>query len=86
VEQTTHIGESKMSERLDQIERLVESNARAILSLTNQSIELNTKIDRTNIAIDRTNAIIVELANVVYAVSNRQEDHEHRITRLEDRL
>jgi len=68
-----------MSDKLDQIERLIESNARAILSLTNQSIELNTKIDRTN-------AIIVELANVVYAVSNRQEDHEHRITRLEDRL
>jgi TolA-binding protein len=79
VEQTTHIGESKMSDRLDQIERLVESNARAILSLTNQSAELNAKIERTN-------AIIVELANVVYAVSNRQEDHEHRITRLEDRL
>jgi TolA-binding protein len=68
-----------MSDRLDQIERLIESNAKAILSLTNQSVELNTKIDRTN-------AIIVELANVVYAVSNRQEDHEHRITRLEDRL
>jgi TolA-binding protein len=68
-----------MSERLDQIERLVESNARAILSLTNQGVELNTKIDRTN-------AIIVELANIIYAVSNRQEDHEHRITRLEDRL
>ncbi len=68
-----------MSARLDQIEKLVESNARAILSLTDQSAELNSKIDRTN-------AIIVELANVVYAVSNRQEDHEHRITRLEDRL
>jgi hypothetical protein len=68
-----------MSERLDQIESLVESNARAILALTNQGIELNAKIDRTN-------AIVVELANVVYAVSNRQEDHEHRITRLEDRL
>jgi septal ring factor EnvC (AmiA/AmiB activator) len=75
-----------MSDRLDQIEKLVESNARAILSLTNQSAELNDKIDRTNVAIDRTNAIIVELANVVYAVSNHQEDHEHRITRLEDRL
>jgi hypothetical protein len=86
-----------MSDRLDQIERLVESNARAILSLTNQGIELNTKIDRAilsltnqgielNTKIDRTNAIIVELANIVYAVSNRQEDHEHRITRLEDRL
>jgi septal ring factor EnvC (AmiA/AmiB activator) len=75
-----------MSDRLDQIERLIESNARAILSLANQSAELNAKIDRTSVAIDRTNAIIVELANVVYAVSNRQEDHEHRITRLEDRL
>jgi septal ring factor EnvC (AmiA/AmiB activator) len=75
-----------MSDRLDQIEKLVESNARAILSLTNQGAELNAKIDRTSVAIDRTNAIIVELANVVYAVSNRQEDHEHRITRLEDRL
>jgi uncharacterized protein YoxC len=79
-----------MSDRLDQIERLVESNARAILSLTNQSMELNTKIDRINTElnakIDRTNAIVVELANVVYSVSNRQEDHEHRITRLEDRL
>jgi hypothetical protein len=68
-----------MSERLDQIERLVESNARAILALTNQGVELNTKIDRTN-------AIIVELANIIYAASNRQEDHEHLITRLEDRL
>ncbi len=68
-----------MSDRLEQIEKLVESNARAILSLTNQSVELNTKIDRTN-------TIIVELANIVYAVSNRQEDQEHRITRLEDRL
>jgi TolA-binding protein len=68
-----------MSERLDQIERLVESNARAILALTNQGVELNSKIDRTN-------AIIVELANIIYAASNRQEDHEHRITRLEDRL
>jgi TolA-binding protein len=68
-----------MSDRLEQIERLVESNAKAILALTNQGIELNNKIDRTN-------AIVIELANIVYAVSNRQEDHEHRITRLEDRL
>lgn len=68
-----------MSDKLEQIEKLIESNAKAILALTNQGVELNTKIDRTN-------AIIVELANVVYAVSNRQEEHEHRITRLEDRL
>jgi hypothetical protein len=68
-----------MSDRLDRLENLVESNAKAILALTNQGIELNTKIDRTN-------TIIVELANIVYASANRQEDHEHRIGRLEDRL
>ncbi len=63
-------------ERLDRIERLVESNAKAIESLANQSAEG----DR------RTNAIITELANIVYAVTNRQDDHENRINRLEDRL
>ncbi len=68
-----------MLDRLDQIERLVEFNAKAILALTNQGLELNNKIDRTN-------AIVIKLANIVYAVSNSQEDHEHRITRLEDRL
>lgn len=75
-----------MSDRLDRIEagldetrKIVESNARAILALANQGVELNAKIDRTN-------AIVTELANIVYAVSNRQEDQEHRITRLEDRL
>ncbi len=68
-----------MSDKLAQIEKLVESNAKAILALTNQGIELNSKIERTN-------AIVIELANIVYAVSNRQEDQEHRINRLEDRL
>ena len=33
-----------MSDKLDQIERLIESNARAILALTNQGVELNAKI------------------------------------------
>jgi hypothetical protein len=65
-----------MSDRLDRIEQLIESNAKAIESLANQSAER----DR------RTNAIIAELANIVYAVTNRQDDHEHRISRLEDRL
>lgn len=72
-----------MSERLDRIEagldetrKIVESNARAILALTNQGIELNDKIDRTN-------AIVTQLANIVYAVANRQDDHENRINRIE---
>ena len=37
-----------MPDNLDRIERLIESNAKAILALTNQGIELNAKIDRTN--------------------------------------
>jgi hypothetical protein len=74
----------------DKLERLIKSNAKAILALTNQGVELNNKIDRINTELnsklDRTSAIVAELANIVYAVSNRQEDHEHRIGRLEDRL
>jgi TolA-binding protein len=66
-----------MSEdRLNSIEKLVESNAKAILALTNQGIELNNKLDRTN-------NLITELANIVYAIANRQEDHENRINPLE---
>lgn len=75
-----------MSENLDRIERLIESNAKAILALTNQGIELNTKIDRIstelNEKIDRTNSIVAELANIVLTVANRQDDQEDRITRL----
>ena len=69
-----------MSDRLDRIEagldatrKIVESNARAIESLTTQAAER----DR------RTNSLITELANVVFAVTNRQDDHENRISRLE---
>ena len=61
-------------ERLDRIERLVESNAKAIESLAKQSAER----DR------RTNSLITELANIVYAVADRQDDHENRINRLEE--
>ena len=63
-------------ERLDRIEagldetrKIVDSNARAILALTNQGIELNAKLDR--------------LANIVLRIHNRQDDHEDRITRIE---
>ena len=60
-----------MSDRLDRIEagldetrKIVESNARAIESLTNQAAER----DR------RTNSLITELANIVFAVTNCQDD------------
>ena len=63
-------------ERLDRIEKLVESNARAILALTNQGVELNHKIDRTS-------AIVAELASIVFDTASRQQDHENRINRIE---
>jgi peptidoglycan hydrolase CwlO-like protein len=67
---------SESSDRLDRIEKLVESNtkmiesnAKAIVALTDQSSDLNNKLDR--------------LANIVLKLANNQEDHEDRITRLE---
>jgi uncharacterized protein YoxC len=83
-----------MSDRLDRIEagldetrKIVESNAKAILALTERSAELDEKMERMNAElnakIDRTNSIVTELANIVYAVANRQQDHENRINRLE---
>jgi hypothetical protein len=32
----------------DRLEQLIESNAKAILALTNQGVEINNKIDRIN--------------------------------------
>jgi uncharacterized protein YoxC len=75
-----------MSDTLDRLEKIVESNAKAILALTNQGIEVNAKIDRINTElnekIDRTNSIVTELANIVLRIANRQDDQEDRITRL----
>ena len=61
---------------LDQTRKIVDSNARAILALTNQGIELNHKIDRTS-------RIVAELASIVFDTTARQQDHESRINRLE---
>jgi peptidoglycan hydrolase CwlO-like protein len=72
-----------MSDRLDRIEKLVESNAKAILSLTNQGVELNNKIDRLTEQNAALNNKIDRLANIVLPIANRQDDHEDRINRLE---
>ena len=77
-------------ERLDRLEKIVESNSRAIESWANESAQIKRNAEereqRMVTAIERTNAIITELANVVYTMANRQDDHEHRISRIEDRL
>ena len=79
-----------MSDRLDRLEKIVESNSKAIEAWANESVQIKRDAEAREqhmvAAIERTNAIITELANVVYAVTNRQDDHENRINRLEDRL
>ena len=86
-----------MSNRLDRIEMLLESHGLAMAELrTRQEVTSNhiDRIDRAierlteqgselNIKIDRTNSLITELANIVFAVTNRQDDHENRINQLE---
>jgi hypothetical protein len=86
-----------MTERLDRFEagleetrKLVESNARAILALATKSAELDATVERTSAAVDRltvtverTSVTVDRLANIVLRVYNRQDDHEDRITRLE---
>jgi alkylhydroperoxidase/carboxymuconolactone decarboxylase family protein YurZ len=85
-----------MSERLDRIEKTIEalanetvairkiteSNAKAIEALANESavarqeaLERDRKLDEK---LDR-------LANIVLRIANRQDDHEDRINRLEEK-
>ena len=86
-----------MSDRLDRIEMLLESHGLAMAELRTRQEVTSNHIDRIdgaierlteqgselNIKIDRTNSLITELANIVFAVTNRQDDHENRINRLE---
>ena len=76
-----------MSERLDRIERLVESNSKAIESWANQTLEYRQQVEeyrRESEARDRRlNDTLTQLANIVYTMANRQDDHESRINRLE---
>jgi chromosome segregation ATPase len=87
-----------MSEdRLDRIENLLEAHGMAMADLrakqevtqlhldrlTQQGIELNTKIDRLAEQSAATDAKLDRLANIVLKIHNRQDDHEDRINRLE---
>lgn len=62
-----------MSERLDRLEKIVESNSKAIEALTNQSAEFQ----------DRMTTTIELLTQVVVRLDVRQQDQENRINRLE---
>jgi hypothetical protein len=72
--------------RLDRIEKLVESNAKAIRALTERDIELSNKLDRLAEQTAQQNTATNEklgLANIVLRLADRQGDHEDRIDRLE---
>jgi wyosine [tRNA(Phe)-imidazoG37] synthetase (radical SAM superfamily) len=62
-----------MSDKLDRLEKLVESNAKAIEALANESTDFRHRITET----------IELLTQVVVRLDARQQDQENRINRLE---
>jgi hypothetical protein len=71
-----------MSERLDRIEKIVESNAKAIEALANQASEHRQLSETRDSQLKET---LDRLANIVLRIANRQDDHEDRIVRVEQK-
>jgi hypothetical protein len=69
-----------MSDRLDRIEKIVESNSRAIEALANESSEFRHRMEATTTRLTDT---IELLTQVVVRLDARQQDQENRINRLE---
>lgn len=70
-----------------EVRKIVESNSRAIEAWANETAQYRREAEerdrRLEVTLDRTSNLIADLANVVYTMANRQEDHENRINRLE---
>jgi DNA-binding transcriptional regulator YbjK len=78
-----------MSEdRLDRLEKIVESNSKAIEAWANESIEFRNQMKATTERLEVTTAKIVDsielLTQVVVRLDARQQDQENRITRIEN--
>jgi methyl-accepting chemotaxis protein len=58
-----------MSDRLDRLEKIVESNSRAIEALTNESAEYR---QQTTAAIGRLTSISEQLAQLITTLAARQ--------------
>jgi hypothetical protein len=70
-----------MSEdRLDRLEKIVESNSKAIEAWANESVEFRNEMRTTNARLVDT---IELLTQVVVRLDARQQDQENRINRLE---
>ena len=76
-----------MSERLDRLEKIVESNSRAIEAWANESAEYKRQTteyqQQTTEAIGRLTSISEQLAQLITTIAARQQDQENRIDRLE---
>jgi peptidoglycan hydrolase CwlO-like protein len=83
-----------MSDRLDRIEKIVESNSRAIEAWANESVEFRNRMEivteelkAANQRLETTTTRIVDsielLTQVVVRLDARQQDQENRINRLE---
>jgi hypothetical protein len=70
-----------MSEdRLDRLEKIVESNSKAIEAWANESVEFHNEMRVTT---ERLVSSIELLTQVVVRLDARQQDQENRINRLE---
>jgi allophanate hydrolase subunit 1 len=76
-----------MSDRLDRLEKLVESNSKAIEAWANESAEFRRRMETTIERLEATTSRIVDsielLTQVVVRLDARQQDQENRINRLE---
>jgi allophanate hydrolase subunit 1 len=76
-----------MSDRLDRLEKIVESNSKAIEAWANESAEFRRRTETTTEQLETATARIVDsielLTQVVVRLDARQQDQENRINRLE---
>jgi hypothetical protein len=76
-----------MSERLDRLEKIVESNSRAIKSWANESVEFRNEMRSTTKQLEANSERLLTsielLTQVVVRLDARQQDQENRINRLE---
>jgi hypothetical protein len=83
-----------MSDRLDRLEKIVESNSKAIEAWANESVEFRNRMEMiteeltaANQRLETTTTRIVDsielLTQVVVRLDARQQDQENRLNRLE---
>jgi hypothetical protein len=70
-----------MSERLDRLEKIVESNSRAIETWADESVDFRNRMEATT---SRIVDSIELLTQVTVRLDARQQDQENRVNRLED--